>query len=244
METNTIETKHEFADFIGVLDIDGTIKKLDHCDLVVQFISFSKKSRMEGLLSLEDDLEEINNKFVSNLLKLVTVGTPPDEIKKIGNKIRQTLLYYYEEIILCSMFYIKNHKEKNIDKLFKNYVDSINLDGYKEIVVKIKDQIKNYIDNDKQTTNQPLSERYKNIIDIAKTDEKSLDLLIENHSKAILKNADIAYSFIIEGCLLIQKASNPIVVAFNLTSFVDQKSRDTIYKRVEEQSYNNDLRLI
>lgn len=58
-------------------------QKLNIDSLIPMLVSFSEKSRREGLLSLEDDIENIEDLFLKTGLQLVVDGTDPDVIKTI-----------------------------------------------------------------------------------------------------------------------------------------------------------------
>lgn len=52
-------------------------------EIIRQLVSFSEKSRREGLLSLEDEVEQINDDFFKQGIRLVVDGTDPEVIKSI-----------------------------------------------------------------------------------------------------------------------------------------------------------------
>ena len=52
-------------------------------ELIVTIVSFSEKARREGLLALEDDLEELVDPFMRKGLQLVVDGTDPELVKNI-----------------------------------------------------------------------------------------------------------------------------------------------------------------
>lgn len=52
-------------------------------DIIPTLVSFSEKARREGLLALEDNLEEIDDEFLKRSLQLVIDGTDPDLIKDV-----------------------------------------------------------------------------------------------------------------------------------------------------------------
>jgi chemotaxis protein MotA len=58
-------------------------QRLNINSLIPMLVAFSEKSRREGLLSLEDDLEGIEDNFFKTGLQLVVDGTDPDVIKNI-----------------------------------------------------------------------------------------------------------------------------------------------------------------
>jgi chemotaxis protein MotA len=51
--------------------------------LITRLVAFSEKARREGLLALEDDLEEIEDGFLRQGIQLVVDGTDPEIIKNI-----------------------------------------------------------------------------------------------------------------------------------------------------------------
>ncbi|ABQ46284.1 MULTISPECIES: motility protein A [Thermotoga] len=57
--------------------------KLDHVSLIQTMVSFSEKARREGLLSLEENLESIEDPFMKKALQLVVDGTDPDLLRNM-----------------------------------------------------------------------------------------------------------------------------------------------------------------
>jgi len=57
--------------------------KYDLSNLILTIVSFSEKARREGLLALEDDLEELDDPFMRKGLQLVVDGTDPELVKNI-----------------------------------------------------------------------------------------------------------------------------------------------------------------
>jgi chemotaxis protein MotA len=51
--------------------------------IISTLVNFSEKARREGLLALEDDLEELDDEFMRNGIQLVVDGTDPEIIKNI-----------------------------------------------------------------------------------------------------------------------------------------------------------------
>lgn len=58
-------------------------KKADISSLGQLFVGLAQKARREGLLALEDDLEEIDDPFLRNGLQMVIDGFEPDSIREI-----------------------------------------------------------------------------------------------------------------------------------------------------------------
>ncbi len=58
-------------------------QKYNVSEAIVMLVSFSEKARREGLLSLEDDLEELDDQFLKKGLQLVVDGTDPELVRVI-----------------------------------------------------------------------------------------------------------------------------------------------------------------
>ena len=52
-------------------------------EVIPRLVTFSEKSRREGLLSLEDDIESLDDEFFRQGIQLVVDGTDPDVIKNV-----------------------------------------------------------------------------------------------------------------------------------------------------------------
>jgi chemotaxis protein MotA len=62
-----------------------TFKKMeiDPASTVETLVTFAEKARREGVLSLEDDVEEIPDAFLKKAIQLVVDGTDPEIVKRI-----------------------------------------------------------------------------------------------------------------------------------------------------------------
>jgi len=60
-----------------------TIVNYEKEKLITTLVSFSEQARREGLLALEDSLDELEDKFLAKGLRLVVDGTDPTLIKSI-----------------------------------------------------------------------------------------------------------------------------------------------------------------
>lgn len=66
--------------YIGIV-FSGT--KYEEERLITQLVTFSEKARREGLLALEDDLEDLEDEFLRKGIQLVVDGTDPEIIKGV-----------------------------------------------------------------------------------------------------------------------------------------------------------------
>lgn len=61
------------------------VKKYETGKLIATLVGFSEQARREGLLALEENLEDLDDKFLEKGLRLVVDGTDPVLIKSILN---------------------------------------------------------------------------------------------------------------------------------------------------------------
>lgn len=60
-----------------------TEKKTNDMDIISNFVQWAVKARKKGLLSLEDDIEQVQDTFIKKGLTMIVDGAEPDTIKKI-----------------------------------------------------------------------------------------------------------------------------------------------------------------
>jgi chemotaxis protein MotA len=72
-----------------ILGIGGIVRfaffdpKQSAKDMIITLVSFSEKARREGLLALEDDLDELDDDFLKKGIQLVVDGTDPELVRRI-----------------------------------------------------------------------------------------------------------------------------------------------------------------
>ena len=77
MDLNSVK---KIGTFFGIAYKQPTSKVNE---IIKQLVSFSEKSRREGLLSLEDEVEQIQDEFFKQGIRLVVDGADPEVIKSI-----------------------------------------------------------------------------------------------------------------------------------------------------------------
>ena len=76
----------------GVMRFTIFPPKYNLSELIITLVSFSEKARREGLLALEDDLDELDDQFMKKGLQLVVDGTDPELVRSImESELEQTL---------------------------------------------------------------------------------------------------------------------------------------------------------
>jgi chemotaxis protein MotA len=77
---------HGIAKFMGQgrwIRLVLRIPKWGEERIIARLVAFSEKARREGLLALEDDLEELEDDFLRKGIQLVVDGTDPEIIKNV-----------------------------------------------------------------------------------------------------------------------------------------------------------------
>ena len=69
--------------FVRYFKIAMNMPNYEEAKMIANLVSFSEKARREGLLALEDDLEEVEEDFLRKGIQLVVDGTDPEVIKSI-----------------------------------------------------------------------------------------------------------------------------------------------------------------
>jgi chemotaxis protein MotA len=77
---------HGLPKFLGQVKWIRLVIRVPHWGeerAIARLVTFSEKARREGLLALEDDLEEVEDDFMRKGIQLVVDGTDPEIIKEI-----------------------------------------------------------------------------------------------------------------------------------------------------------------
>lgn len=71
------------SNFIKIMMFSFRKVDFNYRQTIVTMISFSEKARREGLLSLEDDLDELEDPFIRTAIQLVIDGAEPEMVKQV-----------------------------------------------------------------------------------------------------------------------------------------------------------------
>ncbi len=74
---------HRLGLIIQVGKAAFTQKKVNLTEIIPVLVSFAEKARREGLLALEDDIEDLEDAFLKRGIQLVVDGTDPELVKQI-----------------------------------------------------------------------------------------------------------------------------------------------------------------
>lgn len=86
-------TFKQMKDLVKIMRILLFPPKYDPVGTIYTLVSFAEKARRDGLLALEDDVEELDDIFLKEGLRLVVDGTDPEVVKAVMT----TGLAYIEE---------------------------------------------------------------------------------------------------------------------------------------------------
>ncbi len=86
--TAAILISNPLSRVLGILRFVNHVLRVPNYEeerIIARLVAFSEKARREGLLALEDDLEEVEDEFLRKGIQLVVDGTDPEIIKSILN---------------------------------------------------------------------------------------------------------------------------------------------------------------
>ncbi len=66
-------------------------------EMIITLVSFSEKARREGLLALEDDLDELDDTFLRKGIQLVVDGTDPELVRRIMETELENIMSRHDE---------------------------------------------------------------------------------------------------------------------------------------------------
>lgn len=80
LASNPLRRFLQLGQLFGIVLVSPTQRS---SEIILTLVSFSEKARREGLLALEDDLDELDDEFLRKGLQLVVDGTDPELVKTI-----------------------------------------------------------------------------------------------------------------------------------------------------------------
>ena len=97
-----------FSNVLGVFKILGlTLKIPNHNEkgIINKLVNFSDKARREGLLALEEELEDLDDEFMKKGLRLVVDGTDAEVIRSLlETELSQTQGRHLDKIAIVNMW--------------------------------------------------------------------------------------------------------------------------------------------
>lgn len=225
----------ELIDFTGTIEADGLFRDTDPGEYILTIVSFSEKARREGLLALEDDLPELDNSLFRSLLQLVVDGTDPELVRTIGENLADQCLEELEQFHDCVKFLLNNCHRRDVEQLFRRYVDSRDIPRLSGLLDRVLRQQMDLRNAGEISADSDISPRMREILEVFLSD---LDAdfkrkLYENHFRALRDRAEAECRIILDGVLAIQSGDNPRIVRDKLCALVN---RGTLERLAREGS--------
>ena len=182
-------------------------------EMIITLVSFSEKARREGLLALEDDLDELDDEFLKKGIQLVVDGTDPELVRRIMETELEFIIERHE----------KGKKVFEDWSLFAPAFGMIGtLVGLVLMLVNLED--KSAIGPGMSTA--LITTLYGAIMANAILIPIAGKLEIRANEEVLLK------LIMIEGTLSIQSGDNPRIVRDKLIAFLEPSQRDEITQEV------------
>jgi len=182
-------------------------------EMIITLVSFSEKARREGLLALEDDLDEVEDDFLKKGIQLVVDGTDPELVRRIME---------------TELEYIMSRHDKG-KKLFDDwglYAPAFGMIGTLMglILMMVNLEDKSAIGPGMSTA--LITTLYGAILANAVLIPIANKLEIRANEETLMK------LIMIEGTLSIQAGDNPRIVRDKLIAFLEPGQRDEITQEV------------
>lgn len=177
--------------------------------IIAQLVSFSEKARREGLLSLEEEMETIEDDFMRKGLQLVVDGTDPEIIKTI----------LYTDVAQVSS------RHKIGQEFFGDFGDMAPAFGMIGTLLGLVSML--LLINDKASVGKGMA-----VALITSLYGAIMCYLVFQPFKRVLKDKDAEEismrEMVIEGILSIQSGDNPRIVEEKLLTFLPPVQREAV----------------
>ena len=204
-------------DFTGIFDRNGNFATFSGYESIIRkFREFSEKTRREGLLSLEDDTESINNSIFRTLMQSVIDGTAPELVRQYGEEMIRSTLHSLEGILSSVKFTLINREKNDSENLIEHYIKSRDLSEHSELTRTVCRELKEAIKSGEIPGET--GGRHRDILDLMKQDMPSdiREKMLGNHIDSIIYINRVYYGIILDGVLSIQAGDNPILTQYLL----------------------------
>ncbi len=196
-------------------------KNIDPAATINLLVNLAEKARKEGLLALEDDVQEMDNDFLQKGVQLVVDGTDPELVRSI----LETELSFQEE----------RHKiGQNIFRTMGTFAPAFGMAGTLIGLVAMLDQLDDPDAIGPGMALALLTTLYgmvaANLIFLPIANK----LEIKSNDEVLLKEV------MLEGMLSIQAGENPRIVEEKLKAFLAPSSRDALAEEEEEEVVDAD----
>ncbi|ACB84985.1 flagellar motor protein [Natranaerobius thermophilus] len=206
---------NQFFSIVKTVQNAFKVKSMNPTETINLLVNLAEKARREGLLALEDDVEEMDDDFLKKGVQLVVDGTDPELVRSI----LETELSFQEE----------RHKiGQNIFRTMGTFSPAFGMSGTLIGLVSMLDDLDDPDAIGPGMALALLTTLYgvvaANLIFLPIANK----LEVKSNDEILLKEV------MLEGMLSIQAGENPRIVEEKLKAFLAPKSRDEIAEEDEE----------
>ncbi len=178
-------------------------------ELINTLVNFSEKARREGLLALEDDVEQIDDTFMKKGIQLVVDGTDPELVRNILNAEVDSLNQRHEQ-------------GADIFGQWSVLAPAFGLIGTLIGLIQMLARLEDKASIGAGMSVALLTSLYGAILANLMFDPMAKKLSMQNAEEILLRE------IMIEGILSIQSGDNPRIVKDKLASFLSPAMRDQL----------------
>lgn len=201
--------------FEQVKQLFSTVKKtinktvFSSSQIIELMVRFSEKARREGLLSLEDEISEINDSFMKKGVQLVVDGTDPELVRNI----LETELTFLED----------RHKAgRGVFETMGSYAPAFGMAGTLIGLIRMLENLDNPDTIGPGLAVALITTFYGVILANMFFNPMAAKLKVKSSEEILLKEV------VIEGLLSIQAGENPRIVEEKLKAFLAPSDRDNL----------------
>ena len=197
----------------GVMGRGMSVVTFDHKSIITKLMTMSEKARREGLLALEEELEDLDDEFMKKGLRLVVDGTDAEIIRTLmENELTQVQNRHVVQISIVNMW--------------GSLAPGLGMLG---TVIGLIGMLKNLEDTSALGPNMAvalITTLYGSMIANLIMIPIAGNLTNQDAAEGMLKEMEI------EGVLSIQAGDNPRILAMKLLTYLDPESRKAVEAEV------------
>lgn len=186
----------------------------DYAELIETLVTFAEKSRREGLLSLENDVQDIKEPFMRKAIQLIVDGTDPEMVKHI-------MITEMEQMELRHLF-----NKKFFDE-WGYYGPALGMAGALVGLIAALSHAEDRAAVTHGVAIAFIATLYAVFISNAIVLPMATRLDLKNQKDILIK------TIMLEGVLSIQAGDNPTLTREKLTAFLQPKLREQILSKKE-----------
>lgn len=205
--------------FFKLINLVSKESKVSEAQLVESFTEYVTKARREGLLSLEDSIQEIEDSFIREGMMMVVDGMEPEVIKR-------TLILKVKGIL---------ERHKNNRGVFDTGAALAPAFGMIGTLIGLVNMLKNLSDPSSigpQMSVALITTFYGSLL------ANVFFMPISKKLKAKTSEEVFQKEMIVEALLILQAGENPAVMRKKLLAYLDEKERTQVEESLNNQNEN------